>query len=249
MCRAAVITLSTGYIISRVKSRVSHFRMDKIHWQDIETVLLDMDGTLLDLHFDNYFWREFVPERYAQKHAISKQAAADELFPRFAAVEGTMDWYSVDYWTGELELDIEFLKHEIKHLISVHPHAEEFLDALRHNGHRLVLVTNAHQKSLALKMEITQLHGHFDKLICSHDFGVPKEDPSFWGRLREHEPFEPHATLMVDDSLAVLQSARAYGIRHLLAISFPDSKGQVRVIDGFNAIRDFSEITPILRNN
>ena len=25
-----------------------------INWQQIDTVFLDMDGTLLDLHFDNY---------------------------------------------------------------------------------------------------------------------------------------------------------------------------------------------------
>jgi putative hydrolase of the HAD superfamily len=221
--------------------------MHKVDWNEIETVLLDMDGTLLDLHFDNYFWREFVPDQYASKHDISVKDAKAQLFPKFQSAEGTMDWYCVDFWTRELDLDIEFLKHEIKHLIHIHPHAEEFLDTLRHNGHRLVLVTNAHQKSLALKMEMTQLQGHFDKLICSHDFGVPKEDTSFWGKLRIEEPFEADSTLMVDDSLSVLQSARNYGIKHLLAVSFPDSKGIVRTIEDFNSIRDFSEITPVKR--
>ena len=40
-----------------------------INWKNIDTVLLDMDGTLLDLHFDNHFWQTFVPLRYAQQHA------------------------------------------------------------------------------------------------------------------------------------------------------------------------------------
>ena len=39
-------------------------------WPEIHTVLLDMDGTLLDLRFDNHFWRELVPERYAERHGL-----------------------------------------------------------------------------------------------------------------------------------------------------------------------------------
>lgn len=38
-------------------------------WQEIDTVLLDMDGTLIDLHFDNYFWQRLVPERWGQERA------------------------------------------------------------------------------------------------------------------------------------------------------------------------------------
>ena len=68
-------------------------------WEDIDTVLLDMDGTLLDLHFDNHFWLEYVPQRYAEQHGISLDAAKQELMQRYRQVEGTLDWYCVDYWS------------------------------------------------------------------------------------------------------------------------------------------------------
>ena len=42
-------------------------------WENIETVLLDMDGTLLDLHFDNHFWLQHVPVCYAEKHGLSHE--------------------------------------------------------------------------------------------------------------------------------------------------------------------------------
>lgn len=217
-----------------------------IDWSQVRNVLLDMDGTLLDLHFDNYFWLTHVPRRYAEKHGLSMEAARDELFPRFRKVEGTMDWYCVDYWTRELGLDIALLKEEVDNLIAVHPHVTDFLDAVRRAGKRVALVTNAHGKSLALKMDRTRLGGHFDALICAHDLGLPKENVDFWDKLQTVEPFDRDHTLLVDDSLSVLRSARSYGIQYLLAVLKPDSKGPEREVNGFDAIRHFSDIMPQL---
>ncbi len=215
-----------------------------IDWNAIDTVLLDMDGTLLDLNFDTYFWVEHVPQRYAEKHGLALYEAKNELYPRFRAVEGTMDWYCIDYWTEQLGLDIALLKEEVDHLIAVHPHVTEFLDAARGAGKRVVLVTNAHAKSLELKMERTRLGGHFDGVICSHDYRMPKEHGDFWERLQQDEPFDRERTLLVDDSLAVLRSAREYGIRWLLAVYKPDSTQPERDVAEFEAIRSFRDIHP-----
>ena len=46
-----------------------------LDWHTIDTVLLDMDGTLLDLYYDNHFWREHVPMRFAEKQKISLDQA------------------------------------------------------------------------------------------------------------------------------------------------------------------------------
>ncbi|MEJ2396742.1 MAG: GMP/IMP nucleotidase [Gammaproteobacteria bacterium] len=217
-----------------------------VDWQQIHTVLLDMDGTLLDLHFDNYFWREHVPLRFAEKHQISVDHAKDRLFPQFREKEGTMEWYCVDYWSDTLDLDIAMLKAEVDHLISIHPYVLEFLSQVRAAGKTLALVTNAHQKSLMLKLERTALHNHLDHVICSHDFGMPKENPQFWDKLKGRLPFENNSSLLIDDSLAVLRSARGYGIRWLLAVRNPDSKTPPRTIDEFEAIDSFSQILPVV---
>ena len=149
-------------------------------WHEIDTVFLDMDGTLLDLHFDNHFWREHVPLRYAERHNLDLDQARELLYRKFRLKEGTMDWYCVEYWSRELELDIVDLKQEIHHLIAVHDHVEDFLRRPRAARKHVVMLTNAHIRSLDLKMEITGLTREFDRLVCAHDIGYPKEDPRFW---------------------------------------------------------------------
>ena len=215
-----------------------------LDWKAIDTVLLDMDGTLLDLHYDNHFWQIYVPARYAEQHGLDHAEAHAECFRRYNAKAGTLDWYCVDYWTEALNLDIAALKEEVAHLIQVHPDVPEFLVAARRAGKRVALVTNAHHKSLDLKMRRTGLAAYFDAIHSSHSFGLAKEVPEFWAALRAAEPFDPARTLLADDSLPVLRAAAGYGIRHLLAIRQPDTKLPPRDTAEFPAIHRFSEVMP-----
>jgi putative hydrolase of the HAD superfamily len=135
----------------------------------------------------------------------------------------------------------------VDHLIAVHPFVIDFLEALAARGKRRVLVTNAHQKSIALKMERTALAGHLDRVICAHDLALPKEAPEFWPAVQRIERFDPARTLFADDNLDVLRTARAAGFRWLLAITAPDSRHPARTIDEFPAIDRFSALLPQLR--
>lgn len=215
-----------------------------VAWEDIYAVMLDMDGTLLDLNFDTHFWLEHVPLRYAELHGHDVDSAKEELYPRLHSMKGTMQWYCVDYWSRELGMDIAALKEEVDHLIAVHPHASEFVEALVAAGKRVLLVTNAHAKSLALKMKRTGLADRFHGIVCSHDFGMPKEDPAFWKHLQKLEHFDPENTLLIDDSLPVLRSARTFGIAHLLAVYCPNSQSPPVDVQEFEAIQSFEDILP-----
>jgi putative hydrolase of the HAD superfamily len=213
-----------------------------IDWKKIDTVLLDMDGTLLDLNFDNHFWKEFVPLKYAQQKELSIGAAKQALEPQFKSMEGTLEWYCLDYWSEILQLDIAGLKAEISGLIAVLPHVTEFLEKLQQSSQRVLLVTNAHQDSLGLKMEKTCLQPFFDGIISSHDLGFAKENPCFWPLLQQQQAFDKQSTLLIDDSLAVLNSARQFGIAHLISVSKPDSKQPKKTVIDYRAIEDFREL-------
>ena len=215
-------------------------------WPEIDTVLLDMDGTLLDLHFDNHFWLRHVPDAIASREGISPERALEDLRERYRQVQGSLKWYCVDHWSAELGLPIADLKEEVSHFIRVHPHVLEFLAAARGRGKRLIVVTNAHVASLALKLRRTSLGTFLDDIVVSHDLGLPKEAPGFWLRLHAVTPFDRARTLLVDDSLPVLRSARDYGIAHLLAVARPDSQQARRDTGEFPAINGFADILPVI---
>ena len=150
----------------------------------------------------------------------------------------------MDYWSRELRLDIPQLKEEVDHLIAVHPHVLDFLEAVKALKKRIVLVTNAHGKTLAIKFRRTALGGHFDAVVCSHDLGLPKEHMDFWDRMQKVQPFDKKSALLIDDSLPVLRSARVHGIGQLLAVYQPDSKLPEKDVGEFRGIRSFREIMP-----
>jgi HAD superfamily hydrolase (TIGR01509 family) len=220
--------------------------MSMITMKSCDTVLLDMDGTLLDLNFDNHFWLEFVPLRYAQKHRLSLEQAKQQLQPRFKAMEGKLEWYCLDYWTQVLQLDIVGLKTEIAGLITPLPHVLEFLTALKASQRQVLLVTNAHRASLQLKMEKTCLQPFFDAIVCAHDFGLAKEQQGFWQALQSAYPFDKQRALLVDDSLPVLKSARQFGIAQCVAVSQPDSQQPIREVCDYPAIVDFRQLIDCL---
>jgi 5'-nucleotidase len=215
-----------------------------LDWTQIDTVLLDMDGTLLDRHFDDHFWLEHVPKRYAQKNAIALETAKEQLYRLFRSQENTLNWTDLDYWSDQLGLDIPVLKEEVDHLIAVHPFVTEFLLFLRQHGKGIHLVTNAHGKTLDLKMRRTRIGPYFDGIISAHDLGLPKEDPAFWGKLQQQVPFDPERTMLGEDSETNLETARLFSIRYLIHVGRFSSQAEPAVSESFASIRFFSELLP-----
>ena len=205
-----------------------------------ETLMLDMDGTVLDLAFDNYMWLHHVPERYAAKNDIDPHDARQRLYAKFRAMRGKLEWYCLDHWSDHLGLDIAGLHREQNHRIGYLPGAEDFLGRVRELNIRLLMVTNSHMETLDIKDEVTGVTAHFDAIYSSHSFGVPKERREFWRALEDAENFDPATTLFVDDTAHVLDSARDYGVSMLLEITNPDTSIPARdAIDhtGVDALR------------
>ena len=215
-----------------------------IDWQEIDTLLLDMDGTLLDLKFDNVLWNQLVPDRYCEMRSPAAAGAREQLLQHMRDTRHTLEFYCLDHWARYTGLEILALHHELAHLIQYRPGAETFLNRLRGKNIRTILVTNAHRDSLGVKDAHSGVCGTLHAAVSAHDYGHAKETELFWARLAESHPFDARRTLLIDDNQTVLDTAAAFGIEHLLTVRQPDSGRPSRNSLSFLAFNHFAELMP-----
>jgi len=239
-----MLFMDTKTLFNPAAKSVNPIRL--LSWKNIDTVLLDMDGTLLDLHFDNYFWLEYLPACYAKQQGMALSEAARYLQGLFRQHAGTLNWYCTDFWSSQLNLSIVALKQQVAERIAPRQGALAFLAALKQAGKRLILATNAHRDSLNLKMQRVPLNSYFERMISSHDYGYPKENTRFWAALSQDCSLNPVRCLLMDDSLSVLRSAKRFGIGYPLAVKQPDSQLPEKDTGEFTAVGDFDELLAAL---
>ncbi|MEK7196044.1 MAG: HAD-IA family hydrolase, partial [Nitrospirota bacterium] len=145
-------------------------------------------------------------------------------------------------WSRELALDIPALKEQIRHMIEVHPHVEDFLRMLRRHKKKIFLVTNAHYKVLALKFKKTEIGKYFDDTITSCEMGYPKEMIEFWKKAEKRLGFDKEKTLFIDDTEEILRTAREFGIKYILYKAKASSKIKPKLSKDFLHIFDFEEL-------
>jgi putative hydrolase of the HAD superfamily len=207
-----------------------------------DTLMLDMDGTLLDLAYDNYMWLEHIPAVYARQNDISEDEARGQLFAIMKKLEGKLSWYCLEHWSDALNLDVVALHRAENARIGFLPGAKDFLQRVSDHHVRLLMVTNSHQHTLNIKTEVTGIVEFFDDVYTSHALGHAKEDQSFWHALQEIEGFDSRTTAFIDDNVSVLRSARDYGLETLLHVTRPDTLRPARHHDDFSGIEGVAEL-------
>ena len=218
------------------------------NWDDIDTVLLDMDGTLLDLHFDNQFWLHHVPNALAIQQNISFNQAQQAFFKECNLVKGTLNWYCTDYWTKQINIDIQQLNIDHADSVTMRQDVAVFLSALQKQNIQRVLLTNAHPSSLTIKLAKTGLNTLLDHIYSTHEFGYCKESLSLWHAFIKHHPFDPKRTLFIDDNEELLLVAKKFGIRYVLGIENPDSQSQHKEFKHCPSIHDYAVLSKKLNS-
>jgi putative hydrolase of the HAD superfamily len=200
-------------------------RIQRPDWPAIDTVLLDLDGTLLDQAYDNHIWRDLIPQQFAVRRGLEIGAAYAEIERLFAGRSGTLEWYDIEFWNRTLGVDVGALHREVRAHVAWLPGAREFLARVREMGKRLVLLTNSHPVALEVKHEQTGVLDLLDAAASSQEFGAPKEQQGFWTAARARFGFDPARSLFADDNPKMLDAAREAGVRWIYGVRHWDSKG------------------------
>jgi len=223
---------------------VNEYLGNLVDWSTIECVFLDMDGTLLDLNYDNYVWGTLVPQAYADLKNLSLHTAQQTLLPYMHKIRGTLEFYCFDHWINYTGIDLVAVHDAASALLSYRPGAEAFLNWLRQIAITSVIATNAHPESIRVKHNSTRICDLVDAVVSNQQYSAPKETDQYWIKLLQDFPYPPSQCLFIDDNIPVLESAERNGIGHLLTISRPDSQRPKRSGLGYPAFDDFSEIYP-----
>jgi len=185
-------------------------------WSHIDDVLLDMDGTLLDRHFDNFFFEEELPRRYATLHGLSCEEARNRLMAMYRSVEGELAWTDLNYWTKQVGIDVVAMHKELDHMIGFLSGAEEFLRYLRKLGKRVTIVTNAHEAGVSVKVAKTGLDRYVDRIVDAFEIGYLKMRPEYWPNCQRLLSFDPTRSLFMDDDEGCLMAAKEFGVAYLV---------------------------------
>jgi HAD superfamily hydrolase (TIGR01509 family) len=240
------VACMNAVVIAQTSAKfVSKNNLDEIAiaWDDIDTVILDMDGTLLDLNFDREVWNRLLPERLSELSGCSLDAAEIEVDRRLGSARGTLQWYSLDHWHERLGVNIADLEKELEHLVQIRPGALEFLEALSESRYRVVLATNAQRSSMRRKLELTGIERFFDDIACAHDFGNCKEEISFWRSFTNALSIDPTRSLFIDDNQNVLETASQFGLAYVYGIRYPSTKGTSIDDPRFRCLTSFDELS------
>ena len=208
-----------------------------LNWDQIADVLLDMDGTLLDRHFDNFFFEEELPRRYAAIHRLSFETSRERLMAMYRSVEGELAWTDLEYWSGRVGIDVVAMHQELQHMIGFLPGAEEFLKTVRTRGKRIIVLTNAHHTGVAVKSAKTGLDRYVDRIVDAFEVGYLKMRPEYWPACRKLVGFDPGRSLYVDDDESCLTAAEQYGIAHV--IHSAKSSSQLPAVNSVNFMSIF----------
>jgi sugar-phosphatase len=179
---------------------------------DIQAVVFDMDGVLIDSHpAHRAAWKAFL-------QSVDREVSDDQLA---FILEGRTRDEILRHFLGDLSVvDIqEFgrqkdeifrrMEHEIKSV----PGVLEFLDSLRDCGVSCAVATSASEIRTFSTIERMGLADHFESIVTASDVHVGKPHPMVYQLACEQLRVAPSKALAFDDAPAGIHSARGAGMR------------------------------------
>lgn len=163
----------------------------------IKILSLDLQGTLSDSKFSDYFWLELLPKKYAQKFNLSIQEAKDILKQKFKEY-GVYNilYYDDKYWSDYLDFNT---LEEIRNF-EVQPHIDNNLYNLiqKINIPKIIISTTT---NLFIEYELKENIKDFNKIYsCVDTFNTGGKTAEVFKKVCEELKVKPNEILHIGDN-------------------------------------------------
>ena len=188
----------------------------------VRFVSLDLDGTIVNRDYVDYFWLELVPTLYSERHGLNLEDAKREVQRQYDEI-GPKDlrWYNPEYWFQRFGLDSGMLSwalEEAGRFVKPYRDALEFIEAVKGEV-QLVLSTSASCEFIKLVFaRVPELEQAFAHVFSStSDFSLPGKPPEFYKAILKQLGAEPSEIIHAgDDEEADYRIPASLGIRAFL---------------------------------
>jgi pyrophosphatase PpaX len=193
----------------------------------IQTVLFDLDGTLIDsirLILDSYH------------HTLAAHGIPPRTDDHWLRGVGTPLIVQFAEWRddlGKLEAMVAtYREYNLAHhdrMVTVYPGVIAAIEAIRAAGRRTGLVTSKNRQGALRGLTLVRLETMMDVLVCADEVTNPKPHPEPVEKAVALLGADPGTTVYVGDSIHDMVSGRAAGVRTAAALWGPFGREHLEV--------------------
>ncbi len=123
--------------------------------KSLRIISFDVDGTLVDLEYNDLIWFKEIPELVAKKKKISFEKSLKYVHEEYAKLgEHNLNWYDINYWISYFGIEISpdkiFEKYEPQ--VKIYPEVISLLEELK-KKYTLIVITAMPREFLIPKMK------------------------------------------------------------------------------------------------
>lgn len=217
----------------------------------IRGAIFDLDGVVLD---SMGVWRDLGARYLAGLGAASEAGLADKLFS-MSIEEGAAYLKERHNLAGSVEEIVDGIGRLVEdfyfHRVSAKPGVGRLMEVFARAGVRMAAATSSPREHVRRALERNGLLGHLDAIFTTGEVGKSKHSPDVFDLAARKMGVAPRETLVFEDSLYALRTAKAAGYRTVGVFDAEGERNQEelrRAADVYLARAEFGEFAERFKN-